>query len=315
MTQIIQGPRRTNVWGKDIEPDYLEPRRRAAVERRGGQAISITGLEKSFGDVPVLRGIDLEVPAGQFLAVVGKSGCGKSTLLRILTGLDQPTAGSFSFRDPAGGAVSPNARIVFQEPRLLPWERVLDNVAVGLGPGTNANSARAQARDALEEVQLSEKANEWPARLSGGQRQRVALARALVSRPDFLALDEPLGALDALTRITMQGLVDRVWREQGFTALFVTHDVGEAVALADRVIVLDQGKIALDVDVSGSRRSSGPAGTSLVLSSVRRRQRPARLPRQPSVRRNSAANTTIIAAAMIDSTNRCLARLTSCAIS
>jgi sulfonate transport system ATP-binding protein len=253
MGQIVHGPRRLNVWGKDIEPEYLEFRSRpVAAVRRGGQSITIKGLEKSFGEVPVLRGIDLDVPAGQFLAVVGKSGCGKSTLLRILMGLDAPSAGTVAFADAGGRTVGPNARIVFQEPRLLPWERVIDNVAVGLG--TAARSARrAEALAALQEVQLSEKVDEWPSRLSGGQRQRVALARALVSRPDFLALDEPLGALDALTRITMQALVDRVWREQGFTALFVTHDVGEAVALADRVIVLHEGRIALDVSVDAPR--------------------------------------------------------------
>jgi sulfonate transport system ATP-binding protein len=154
---------------------------------------------------------------------------------------------------PDGTPGSPNARIVFQEPRLLPWANVEQNVAVGLGPGMNKSEGAARARAALAEVQLEERAGEWPARLSGGQRQRVALARALVSRPDFLALDEPLGALDALTRITMQGLVERVWHEQGFTALFVTHDVGEAVRLADRVVVLDRGKIALDVIVNEER--------------------------------------------------------------
>ena len=265
MSQIIHGPRRTNVWGKDIEPEYLAPRPRSAAVRRGGQAISIRNLEKSFGDVPVLRGIDLDVPAGQFLAVVGKSGCGKSTLLRILMGLDAPTAGDVSFADAEGKAVVPNARIVFQEPRLLPWERVVDNVAVGLGPNSSQSTQRAEALVALDEVQLSEKADEWPARLSGGQRQRVALARALVSRPDFLAMDEPLGALDALTRITMQGLVDRVWREQGFTALFVTHDVGEAVALADRVIVLHEGRIALDVAVNAPRpRKRGTSEEAMI---------------------------------------------------
>lgn len=253
MSQIVQGPRRTNAWGKDIEPDYLEPRRRVTNGPQGGVSVSIRGLEKSFGDVPVLRGVDLEVPAGQFLAVVGKSGCGKSTLLRILAGLDTPTAGQFSLGGQDGHTRDDNARIVFQEPRLLPWERVLDNVAVGLAPSLAKTERNIEARAALDEVQLGEKAAEWPARLSGGQRQRVALARALVSHPSFLALDEPLGALDALTRITMQALIERVWQEQGFTALFVTHDVGEAVALADRVIVLDQGKIALDVDVTAPR--------------------------------------------------------------
>jgi sulfonate transport system ATP-binding protein len=203
--------------------------------------------------VPVLRGIDLEVPAGQFLAIVGKSGCGKSTLLRLLVGLDEPSGGGIEFLDGAGAPTRPNARIVFQEPRLLPWNSVGGNVAVGLGEAGSRLERKARVAAALGEVQLTEKVDEWPARLSGGQRQRVALARALVSRPDFLALDEPLGALDALTRITMQGLVERVWREQKFTALFVTHDVGEAVALADRVIVLDEGRIALDVTIDHAR--------------------------------------------------------------
>jgi len=256
---IIETTRRHNVWGKEIEPEY-RPRREFEAARTTGAGISIRGLTKSFGDTPVLRGIDLEVPPGQFLAVVGKSGCGKSTLLRLLTGLDQPTEGSFTFTRLDGGVTA--ARIVFQEPRLLPWDSVERNVAVGLGGGAGADALN-QARIALAEVQLEEKARDWPARLSGGQRQRVALARALVSRPDFLALDEPLGALDALTRITMQALVEQVWREQGFTALFVTHDVGEAVALADRVVVLDQGRIALDLAVAQQRpRQRGTAEAS-----------------------------------------------------
>ena len=246
---IIETTRRRNVWGRDIEPEYHK-RPPADAARKSGAGISIRGLAKSFGDTPVLRSIDLEVPPGQFLAVVGKSGCGKSTLLRLLTGLDAPTGGDFSFT--AADNAAPAARIVFQEPRLLPWENVERNVMVGLGEAAGKNGV-TKARAALAEVQLEEKAAEWPARLSGGQRQRVALARALVSRPDFLALDEPLGALDALTRITMQALIEEVWREQGFTALFVTHDVGEAVALADRVIVLDGGRIALDVAVPQPR--------------------------------------------------------------
>jgi sulfonate transport system ATP-binding protein len=245
--------RRYNVWGKEIEPDFVARPVTPVAGRRAGAAIRIEGLSKSFGDVPVLKGLDLEVPAGQFLAIVGKSGCGKSTLLRLLAGLDQPTSGRISFTAHDDTSRKANARIVFQEPRLLPWARVADNVAVGLGEGAGGSEGRARAEQALDAVQLAEKTGEWPARLSGGQRQRVALARALVSRPDFLALDEPLGALDALTRITMQGLVEQVWQEQGFTALFVTHDVNEAVVLADRVIVLDEGRIALDVAVPQAR--------------------------------------------------------------
>ncbi|CAN7510311.1 ABC transporter ATP-binding protein [Devosia sp. LjRoot16] len=252
MSQIQQA-RKFNAWGKGIEPEYGPQAPAPAAERGSAVGIRIEGLDKSFGSVPVLRQLDLEVPAGQFLAIVGKSGCGKSTLLRLLTGLDEPTGGRITFTGPGGEAVTPNARIVFQEPRLLPWERVAGNVAVGLGPGQGGRPAKEKSLAALREVQLDEKAGDWPAQLSGGQRQRVALARALVSRPDFLALDEPLGALDALTRITMQGLVERVWREQGFTALFVTHDVGEAVALADRVIVLDEGHVVLDILVQHER--------------------------------------------------------------
>lgn len=211
--------------------------------------LRLRDVEKSFGDNRVLRGIDLDIPAGQFVAIVGKSGCGKSTLLRILMGLDRQTGGTIDFVDDAGNEMQPNSRIVFQDPRLLPWSDVTGNVVVGLGEGVAAEDARRRALVALNEVQLGEKAGEWPSRLSGGQRQRVALARALVSKPDFLALDEPLGALDALTRISMQQLLSRVWREQGFTAVLVTHDVGEAVNLADRVIVLDQGRITLDLPV------------------------------------------------------------------
>ena len=133
---------------------------------------------------------------------------------------------------------------MFQEPRLLPWARVLSNVEVGLGRERNSPDAQARAESALVEVGLAEKRTQWPAVLSGGQKQRVALARALVSQPRVLAFDEPLGALDALTRISMQRLLERVWHDQGFTAILVTHDVAEAVALADRVLVIEDGRIA-----------------------------------------------------------------------
>jgi sulfonate transport system ATP-binding protein len=225
----------------------------------------MSGVERTFDGNRVLRGVDLHVPAGQFIAVVGKSGCGKSTLLRILVGLDTQTQGTLAFEDADGHASAANARIVFQEPRLLPWLSVIDNVAVGLGPAGDAPEGKAKASIALGEVQLGEKSGEWPSRLSGGQRQRVALARALVSRPGILALDEPLGALDALTRISMQQLLSRVWQETGFTAVLVTHDVSEAVHLADRVIVLDEGRIALDLPVpfAHPRRHGNPELASL----------------------------------------------------
>jgi sulfonate transport system ATP-binding protein len=238
-----------NVALKRDDNTAVNPSEREGKIVRKPAALRLRGLEKEFAGNRVLRGVDLDIPAGQFVAIVGKSGCGKSTLLRMLMGLERKSGGTIEFLDADGNGVEPNSRIVFQEPRLLPWSDVAGNVAVGLGDGVPADQARLRARIALADVQLAEKSAEWPSRLSGGQRQRVALARALVSRPDFLALDEPLGALDALTRITMQQLLSRVWREQDFTAVLVTHDVSEAVNLADRVIVLDQGRVTVDLAV------------------------------------------------------------------
>lgn len=215
-----------------------------------GLPLNIRGLRKSFGDNEVLRGIDLQIPAGQFVAIVGKSGCGKSTLLRLIAGLEKIDAGSISFGDEVQAE---DIRVMFQEPRLLPWARVLSNVEVGLGRDRASDDAHSRAEKALTEVGLVDKREQWPSVLSGGQKQRVALARALVSRPRVLAFDEPLGALDALTRISMQRLLERVWRDQGFTAILVTHDVSEAVALADRVLVIDEGRIAHDVTVNVPR--------------------------------------------------------------
>ena len=233
-----------------------------------GLALTIRGLRKAFGDNEVLRGIDLHIPAGQFVAIVGRSGCGKSTLLRLIAGLDQPTAGSIEF---GGDARAEDIRVMFQEPRLLPWAQVLSNVEVGLGRARTLPDARALAERALTEVGLVEKRTQWPAILSGGQKQRVALARALVSRPRVLAFDEPLGALDALTRISMQRLLDRVWHDQGFTAILVTHDVSEAVALADRVLVIEDGRIAHDVDVAITRpRQRGAADLAALEGSILR---------------------------------------------
>ncbi|HLN10691.1 MAG TPA: ATP-binding cassette domain-containing protein [Xanthobacteraceae bacterium] len=227
-------------------------------------SITIRGLCKSFGRREVLRGIDLHVPAGQFVAVVGRSGCGKSTLLRLLVGLDQPTQGQYWFGDGAGKG-APAVRIMFQEPRLLPWASVLGNVEVGLGAGRRSADARERALGTLRAVGLADRRGEWPSVLSGGQKQRVALARALVSNPQVLAFDEPLGALDALTRITMQALLERIWLAQGFTAILVTHDVAEAVRLADRVLVIEDGRVAHDlrVDLPRPREASAAAGAEL----------------------------------------------------
>src|SRR5690242_1397239 len=222
-----------------------------------GLSLTIRGLRKSFGDNEVLRGIDLHIPAGQSVAIVGRSGCGKSTLLRLIAGLETATSGTISLGEDARPE---DIRVMFQEPRLLPWARVLSNVEVGLGRDRKSADAQSRAEQALAEVGLAEKRAQWPAALSGGQKQRVALARALVARPRVLAFDEPLGALDALTRLTMQQLLERVWRDQGFTAILVTHDVAEAVALADRVLVLEEGRIAHDIDVDITRpRQRGSA--------------------------------------------------------
>jgi sulfonate transport system ATP-binding protein len=241
------------------ERTRVAPRARIAREDRPapGLPLTIRGLRKSFGDNEVLRGIDLHIPAGQFVAIVGKSGCGKSTLLRLIAGLEKIDAGSISF----GEAARPeDVRVMFQEPRLLPWARVLSNVEVGLGRDRAQLDAHPRAEHALTEVGLADKRDQWPSVLSGGQKQRVALARALVSNPRVLAFDEPLGALDALTRISMQRLLEGVWRNQRFTAILVTHDVAEAVALADRVLVIEGGRIAHDVTVSVPRpRERGSA--------------------------------------------------------
>jgi sulfonate transport system ATP-binding protein len=213
-----------------------------------GAYVHLNDVTKQFGDHHVLHGIDLTVEPGQFVAVVGRSGCGKSTLLRLIAGLDKPTGGRLAVDD-ANSGWRDSVRLMFQEPRLLPWQRVVSNVAVGLTHTSDRRARRAQAEQALREVGLAGRDDAWPSVLSGGQKQRVALARALVSHPRLLLLDEPLGALDALTRIEMQGLIERVWQTKGFTAIVVTHDVSEAVMLADRILLLENGAVALDVTV------------------------------------------------------------------
>ena len=209
-----------------------------------GMALTINAIHKVFGEREVLKDIQLSIPAGQFVGVVGRSGCGKSTLLRLLAGLDMPSKGELLVEDNPLSASSKDIRLMFQDSRLLPWKRVIDNVCLGL-----SGHWYPRALAALDAVGLADRANEWPANLSGGQKQRVALARALIHQPRLLLLDEPLGALDALTRIEMQRLIEDLWRQHGFTVLLVTHDVSEAVAMADRVILIEDGKIGLDLNV------------------------------------------------------------------
>jgi sulfonate transport system ATP-binding protein len=217
-----------------------------------GLPVQFHNVSKSYGTRPVLKNIDLAIEPGQFVVVIGRSGSGKSTLLRLLAGLELPDSGSVALdADASPGRL----RVMFQDGRLLPWRRVIDNVALGL-----PRSQRARAEAALRSVGLADRAGEWPRVLSGGQKQRVALARALAADPKLVLLDEPLGALDALTRLEMQGLIEDLWRQSGFTAVLVTHDVAEAALLADRILLIEEGGIALDLRVDLPRpRRAGPA--------------------------------------------------------
>ncbi|EPW7977296.1 aliphatic sulfonates ABC transporter ATP-binding protein [Cronobacter turicensis] len=209
-----------------------------------GTPLLLEGVTKRYGEKTILNALDLHVPAGQFVAVVGRSGGGKSTLLRLLAGLETPDGGELRAGNAPLADAREDTRLMFQDARLLPWKKVLDNVGLGL-----TGDWQPAARRALEEVGLADRANDWPAALSGGQKQRVALARALIHRPGLLLLDEPLGALDALTRLEMQEMIVSLWREHGFTVLLVTHDVSESVAMAERVLLIEDGKIGLDMAV------------------------------------------------------------------
>ncbi len=225
----------------------------------GGVSIELEAVSKQFGSKLVLRNIQLSVKPGSFVAIVGQSGCGKSTLLRLLSGLDQASSGSLKLQGQEARGIHSATRFMFQDSRLLPWNTVLDNVKLGL-TGLGSGDSQRRAYEALKLVGLEERTGEWPSVLSGGQRQRVALARALVGNPQLLLFDEPLGALDALTRIEMQRLIEHLWKRRGFTAVMVTHDVSEAVALADRVILIEDGQIALDLQVTLARPRNRDAG-------------------------------------------------------
>jgi sulfonate transport system ATP-binding protein len=220
-----------------------------------GIALSLQDITKTYGDQPVLHGINLAVERGQFIAIVGRSGCGKSTLLKLIAGLDKGSSGHLLMDGHPINGIHSDMRIMFQDSRLLPWKKVDENVRIGVKSGS-----KSEALEALSIVGLASRSKVWPAELSGGQRQRVALARALAGVPRLLLLDEPLGALDALTRIEMQQLIEELWRDQQFTGILVTHDVSEAVALADRVILIEQGRITMDVAITLARPRERDSG-------------------------------------------------------
>ena len=218
------------------------------MEYRPDPVIRIEALTRRFGGPAVLDALDLDVGRGEFLALLGRSGSGKTTLLRTLAGLDAVTEGRID--------VPGDVAVVFQEARLLPWKRVWQNVALGL-PGRDG---RARAQAALEEVGLGHRVEAWPLTLSGGEAQRAGIARALVREPEFLMLDEPFASLDALTRLRMQGMVGELWQRHRCAVLLVTHDVDEALLLADRAVVLDERRIRTQVriDLPRPRRHADP---------------------------------------------------------
>ncbi|MDT5140066.1 MAG: sulfonate transport system ATP-binding protein [Mycobacterium sp.] len=223
--------------------------RRALAEIAG----ELRHVDKWYGSRHVLIDVSLQVRTGEIVALVGRSGSGKSTVLRVLAGLSDDHRGD---RFVAGAPA-----LAFQEPRLFPWRDVRTNVGYGL---TRSRLPKTQVRQcadrALADVGLADRADAWPLTLSGGQAQRVSLARALVAQPQLLLLDEPFGALDALTRLTMRALLLGLWRQHGFGVLLITHDVDEAVALADRVLVLEGGRVAHTLSVDEPRRSPGNPG-------------------------------------------------------
>jgi sulfonate transport system ATP-binding protein len=218
----------------------------------------------------VLREVDIEIEPGEVVALLGSSGSGKSTLLRLVAGLDRPTGGRIEIDGEAVRGIDPRCAVVFQEPRLLPWRSLAANVEFGLPPGTARSKGSAGVQHWLNVVGLREFGDHYPRQVSGGMAQRAGLARALARRPAVLLLDEPLAALDALTRLRMQDLLDAVQQEAGTTTVLVTHDVDEAAILADRVVVLDAdatgaAKIAatFDVEIPKPRDRGDPRITAL----------------------------------------------------
>ena len=203
-------------------------------------AVRVRDLKRTFTVKGVLNGVDLDIARGEFVALLGRSGSGKSTLLRALAGIDHEAEGTGEI------ALPPKSAVIFQDARLLPWLRVLDNILLG-----QSNAARPRGVRALEEVGLAGREHSWPHELSGGEQQRIALARALVRDPALLLADEPFGALDALTRIQMHDLLRHLSARHRPAVLLVTHDIDEALALADRIVLLEDGRIAADIQVAG----------------------------------------------------------------
>ena len=220
-----------------------------AAAPRQQTGVLVERVVRTFGDRVVLDHLDLTIGDEELVVLLGPSGCGKSTLLRLLAGLDKPDGGRIE--------VPAKRAIVFQADRLLPWQRVLRNVTLGL----RGQDADQRAREALGEVNLTGRENAWPKQLSGGEAQRVALARALVSEPELILLDEPFASLDAITRVRMHDLVRELRRKHHASMLLVTHDVDEAIALADRIVVMSNGRIgnAHLVQLSPSAREASVA--------------------------------------------------------
>lgn len=215
---------------------------------KNGINIHINKLEKKYGDSIVLDNIELTIEPGEFIAVVGGSGSGKSTLLKLISGLEEPTSGTIYLNGSKVDGINLDTKNIFQEPRLLPWRRVIDNVKIGA-----ENKSDKAALKALRDVGLEHKARQWPMVLSGGEKQKVSLARAIAGGAKLLLLDDPFSSLDPLAKVEMEGLIEQLWLNEGFTVVLVTYDISEAVTLADRVIVIDKGKITLDTKITLNR--------------------------------------------------------------
>ncbi|HEV7321388.1 MAG TPA: ABC transporter ATP-binding protein [Ensifer sp.] len=233
--------------------------------RRGEVAIRHLSKSYSLNGAPltVLKDINLDIRPGETLAIVGASGSGKTTLLRVLAGLEEPDVGDVLIDGKVTKGVGADRAVIFQEPRLLPWLTVLDNVGFGLETrGLSRGEARGRAKHYVQLVGLQQFESAYPRQLSGGMAQRVGIARALAVQPEILLLDEPLGALDAMTKISMQQELARIWRDEDVTTVLVTHDLEEAIYLADRILILPREKGGeprlIEIDLPRPRDRSTP---------------------------------------------------------